>query len=282
LRAEDLDYLGLVLRRRAGIVLSRSRPHLIESRLGPVARRYGFRDVATLLKELPRARQPLLASVTEAMTTKDSTFFRDRTVFDYVREAVLPQIVSARGPVKRLRLWSAACAAGQEAYSLAMILDEMELIEDGWSIELIASDLSGDQIARAEEGLYSDYEVSRGVSQRRLAQYFTKTESGWRISERLKRMVNFRAFNLLDSYGWLNEVDAVFCRNVLIFFDEATKLQAIEKISEVLLPDGVLVLGHAENVLGMLRFFERRGAAGCYAIKKQKPAIGYDALSKIA
>lgn len=282
MRADDLDYLAEFLRRRAGIELVRQRPHLIEGRLAPIARRFGYRDVPALLSELRHAREVLARAVTEAMTTKDSAFFRDRAVFDHVREALLPRLVAARATTKRLRIWSAACAAGQEAYSLAMLLDEMKLSDEGWSIDVIASDLSSDQIARAEEGSYTDYEVERGVSAKRLAAYFTRRGSSFRVNDRLRRMVSFRTFNLLDSYGWLFGLDAVFCRNVLIFFDERAKIQVIEKMSEIVARDGFLVLGHAENISSLDRYFTRCGAAGCYEAGKQVSGTRYQSVAKIA
>jgi len=278
---EHLAFLAEFLRRRAGIELTRQRTHLIEGRLAPVARRFGYRDVSGLLAELKHAREALASAVTESMTTRDSAFFRDPIVFEQFRERVLPDLLTARKDEKRIRVWSAACAAGQEAYSLAMLLDEMKLAEFGWTIDLVASDLSSDQIARAEEGSYSDFEVERGVSAERLAAHFVRTASGYRVSDRLRRMVSFRTFNLLDSFGWLFDIDAVFCRNVLMFFADRIKLEAVHKISEILAPDGVLVLGHAEHVAGLHRHFARHAVAGFYTPKSSGKA-GQQTLAQIA
>src|SRR5579871_2342821 len=148
---------------------------------------------------------------------------------------------------KRLRIWSAACAAGQEAYSIAMLLDDRKLLAKGWTIDLIATDFSSEMIARAEAGLYSPYELQRGLTIRRLVAHFDREDRGWRIHENLRRMVTFRTFNLLDSFGWLDDLDVVFCRNVLLYFDQKTKASVLEKITETLVPDGVLILGHAET-----------------------------------
>ena len=283
MNSDDFEYLSQFLRRRSGLVLAPYRAHLIEGRLSPVARRFGFRNVESLLRELRYARETLARAVTEAMTTNDSSFFRDRVLFDHFRDVVLPELVTERVGRKHLRIWSAACAAGQEAYSLAMILDHMKLADQGWSIDLIATDLSSDLIARAEEGIYTEFEVSRGLNARHLATHFHRAGSSWRISDRLRRMVSFRTFNLLDSYGWLHELDAVFCRNVLIFLEPKAKRQVIEKISEVLAPDGVLVLGHAENIDGVHDYFVRReGAPGCFALREQGSGIRYQKLARIA
>lgn len=254
MHAADLDYLAEFLRRRAGLELSRTRPHLIEGRLAPVARRFGYRDVAALLAELAHARETLARAVTEAVTTKDSAFFRDAPVFEALAQVHLPRLAAARAQKKHLRIWSAACAAGQEPYSLAMLIDEMALADAGWTIDLIASDLSADQIARAEEGVYTAFELERGVSPARLARHFTPAGSGFRVSDRLRRMVSFRPFNLLDSFGWLFEVDLVLCRNVLMFFEARARALVIEKLADILAPDGVLLLGAAENRDGLAPF----------------------------
>jgi chemotaxis protein methyltransferase CheR len=260
----DLDYLTQFLRRRAGIVIAPHKTNLIESRLAPIARRFGFRHVESLLQELPYAREGLARAVTEAMTTNDSSFFRDKSVFDHARDVVFPRLVAARAREKHLRIWSAACAAGQEPYSLAIVLEEMKLADKGWSIDLIATDLSSDLIARAEEGIYTEYEIERGLSARRLASHFTREGKSWRVSDRLKRTISFRTFNLLDSYGWLYELDAVFCRNVLIYFDQKTKTHVVDKIAEVLAPDGALVLGHSESLDNLDTAFVRADGSSAY------------------
>src|SRR5205085_10861113 len=142
-----------------------------------------------------------------------------------------------------LRIWSAACAGGQEGYSLAMLLDDLKLIQKGWSIDLIATDLSSDLIARAEAGVYTDFEVQRGVSAARLAKYFTREGQSWRVRDSLRRMVSFGTFNLLDSHGWLYPIDIAACRNVLIFFEQKAKVHVVEHIAEILAPDGTVVTG---------------------------------------
>jgi chemotaxis protein methyltransferase CheR len=244
---EDFTLLAQMVRRRSGLVLPPHKAHLIEGRLATVMRRYGFRSVDALVHELRHGRETLARAVTEAMTTNESSFFRDRPAFDNFRDVVLPQLLAARAETRRLRIWSAACSAGQEPYSIAMLLDEERLLDKGWTIDLIATDLSSEMIARAEEGLYSHYEVQRGLPIRRLVANFAQEGGNWRIHENLRRMVSFRSFNLLDSYGWLDDLDVVFCRNVLIYFDAKTKASVLEKIAETLAPDGALMLGHAET-----------------------------------
>ena len=247
MKPDDFSFLAQMVRRRSGLVLPTHKAPLIEGRLATVMRRFGFRSMSALIHELRHGRDTLARAVTEAMTTNESSFFRDRPAFEKFREIVLPQLLETRAKSKRLRIWSAACAAGQEPYSIAMILDDLKLQSKGWSIDLIATDLSSEMIARAEDGVYSHYEVQRGLAIRRLVAHFAQEAGNWRIDENLRRMVSFRQFNLLDSFGWLDDLDVVFCRNVLIYFDQKTKSSVLEKIAETLQPDGVVMLGHAET-----------------------------------
>lgn len=256
MKQDDVAFLAQLLRRRSGLVLGASKADLVESRLAPVMRRFGFKDVGALVTELRHGRDALARAVTEAMTTNESSFFRDRPAFELFRERVLPELLARRAAARRLRVWCAACAAGQEAYSIAMILDDHKLAAKGWSVDLIATDINSEMIARAEQGLYSHFEVQRGLPIRRLVDHFMQEGPGWRISEPLRRMVTFRPFNLLDSFGWLDDVDVVFCRNVLMYLDHKTKLGVLEKMSEILVPDGYLLLSPVETVHGLSSAFE--------------------------
>ncbi|MBS0469574.1 MAG: protein-glutamate O-methyltransferase CheR [Proteobacteria bacterium] len=251
----DLTYLAQLVRRRSGIVVPPHKPGFIAGQLSPVMRRFGFRTVEALIAELRHGRETLARAVTEAMTTNESSFFRDRGAFEQFRDVILPRLIEARAASKRLRIWSAACAAGQEAYSIAMLLDDAKLVTQGWRIDLIATDFSTEMIARAEEGLYSHFEVQRGLPIRRLVAHFAEESGSWRIHESLRRMVRFQQFNLLDSFGWLDDLDVVFCRNVMIYFDQKTKAQLLDKIADTLTPDGTLILGHAETTRGLSDVF---------------------------
>jgi chemotaxis protein methyltransferase CheR len=248
---DDLNFLAQIVRRRSGLILPPHKTRFVAGQLAPVMRRFGFRTADALVAELRHGRDTLARAVTEAMTTNESSFFRDRGAFEQFRDLVLPRLIEARAKTKRLRIWCAACAAGQEPYSVAMLLDDAKLAAQGWRIDLIATDLSAEMIARAEEGVYSHYEAQRGLPIRRLVAHFEEDAGGWRIHENLRRLVTFRQFNLLDSYGWLDDLDVVFCRNVLIYFDRKTKTDVIDKIAEVLQPDGALMLGHAESLRGV-------------------------------
>jgi chemotaxis protein methyltransferase CheR len=265
MKQDDVAYLAQMLRRRSGLVLTQPKSEALESRLAPVVRRFGFKDVGALVSELRHGRDALARAVTEAMTTNESSFFRDWAVFEQFRNRILPALIAQRAATKRLRIWSAACAAGQEAYSIAMLLDDHKLPAQGWTVDLIATDLSAEMIARAEQGLYSPFEVQRGLPVRRLINHFTQEGENWRVGESLRRLVTFRPFNLLDSFGWLDDIDVVFCRNVLMYFDRKSKAGVLDKIGEMLSPDGCLLLGPVESTQGLSEeFVSAEGPQGIY------------------
>lgn len=238
----EFAQLADLVHRRSGLVLTPDKMRFAESKLVPVAQRFGFRKPHELYVELAHPQEEIAQAVAEAMTVNDSWFFRDRAVFDRFRDTILPRLVEARAKQRRLRIWCAAAAHGQEAYSIAMLLDETGLAAQDWKIELFATDFSGEAIARAREGVYSQYEVQRGLPVQQLIRYFSQEESGWRVNDRLRHAITFRTFNLLDNFGWLGKLDVVFCRNVLIYFDEHTKADVLKKSAEVLAPDGYMVL----------------------------------------
>jgi chemotaxis protein methyltransferase CheR len=264
MNASDFAYLADVLKRRSGLLLTANKTHLVASRLAPVARRYGFRKTDDLLSELCHAPEELLRVVTEAMTTNDTSFFRDRAVFEYFRGVILPSMLSARAKSRCLRIWCAGASSGQEPYSLAMIVDEARLARD-WRVEIIATDLSSDMVARAMEGRYSNYETQRGVSAQSLVRHFSQEDGGWRLNERIRRMVTFRAFNLLDSFGWLGEIDVIFCRNVFLYFAPQEKRQCLDRLSAAIADDGYLMLGASETMAGASKAFaEVEDVRGCF------------------
>lgn len=244
--ARDFANLADLLRRRSGLLLTPEKIALVESRLAPVVRRFGFKTEAALLAELPYPSEELAEAVTEAMTTNETSFFRDRAFFDSFAKSLLPALLAARAECRRIRIWCAAAATGQEAYSLAMILDEAEVLARGWKVDLIATDLSAAAIARAKAGLYSQFEVQRGLTPKSLQRHFARDGEQWRINDRLRRMIAFRTFNLLDHFGWLGQIDAILCRNVLIYIEPLAKASIFTKLAEILAPDGFLLLGNSE------------------------------------
>jgi chemotaxis protein methyltransferase CheR len=252
----DYEYLRKLLKTRSGLVLTAEKHYLVESRLLPVARKAGLTNLTGLVAKLREPSSELLAvEVVEAMTTNESLFFRDKIPFDHFRETIMPALLAARAPSRRIRIWSAAAATGQEPYTLAMCLKEMGKELKGWRIEIVATDLSTEVLEKAKSGVYSQFEVQRGLSALMLIKYFSQTGETWQIAPEIRGMVKFMPLNLLNSFSRLGKFDVVFCRNVLIYFDQATKIDVLERIADVTERDGFLVLGGAETVMGLTERF---------------------------
>ncbi len=253
----DYDFIRKVLRERSGYMLSPDKHYLIDSRLTPVAKREGCANLGELVVKmrLPGA-EALLARVTETMTINESFFFRDKIPFDRFKDTILPSLMEARHATRRLRIWCSACSTGQEPYSLAMVLKSMSEKLMGWQIDIVATDISREVLDRARAGIYSQFEVQRGLPIQMLMQYFQQVGEQWRVSEEIRRMVQFRHLNLLERFTILGTFDVVFCRNVLIYFDQPTKVNVLERVSHQLAPEGFLVLGAAETVVGLSDCFK--------------------------
>jgi len=252
----DYDYLRRLLKARSGLVLSADKHYLVESRLLPVARRAGFDNLAGLVTGLRApGSERLTVEVVEAMATNESLFFRDKIPFEHFRDTIMPALLAARAASSRIRIWCAAASTGQEPYTLAMCLKEMGRTLRGWRIEIVASDLSTAVLERARNGVYSQFEVQRGLSAATLIKYFSKVGDAWQIAPEIRGMVKFLPFNLLHDFSCLGKFDLVFCRNVLIYFDEATKIDVLERMADVTERDGYLVLGGAETVMGLTQRF---------------------------
>jgi chemotaxis protein methyltransferase CheR len=266
MNAADFQVLATLLKRRSGLSLTEDKSYLLESRLMPVVRR---RRLASLeeLTQLVRTGgdEALLSEVTEVMTTNESFFFRDTRPFDQFRDVVLPYLLETRAARKHVRIWSAACSSGQEPYSLVMTLREMKPALTGWRFEIIATDISQDILNKAKAGIYSQFEVQRGLPIQMLVKYFKQVEGGWQIDESVRSAVQYRYFNLLESMAGLGVFDVVFCRNVLIYFDQDTKRDVLGRIHKQMTPDGFLYLGGAETVLGITdQFKPKQGQRGLY------------------
>ncbi len=264
---DDFNLVAKILKDRSGLVLGSDKAYLLESRLNPVARKYDLAGVDDLVAMIRAGgNEKLLVDITEAMTTNESFFFRDQKPFDQFRDLVLPYMLDHRSQAKTLRIWCAACSSGQEPYSLAMLLKEQAAGLAGWTIEILATDLSLEILSKAKEGIYSQFEVQRGLPVRLLVKYFKQDGERWQISDEIRSMVSFKPHNLLHQPQGLQQVDVVFCRNVLIYFDPETKTRALESVSEVMAEDGFLFLGGAETVLGVSERFQlipgQRGVYG--------------------
>lgn len=255
---QDFDFLKEFLKKRSGIVISTDKLYLVESRLTPVARDLGLGSIDDLIGQIKKgADESLRTRVIDAMTTNESFFFRDNTPFDTLRENVLPQIVAARKAkgVNKIRIWSAACSSGQEPYTIAMLLEENKAKFGDMKFEIIATDLSTEIVQKAKEGKYSQFEVQRGLPITLLIKYFAHVGEQWQINEAMRNAVRFQTFNLLDSYGGLGKFDVIYCRNVLIYFDQETKASILNRMADIVAPDGALYLGGAESVIGISSSF---------------------------
>lgn len=268
MRVEDFDMFSTLLKQRSGLVLTQDKAYLLESRLMPVARKWNMKGLDELAGTIRTRRdEALLRDVTEAMTTNESSFFRDQKPFDQFRDFVLPTMLQARASRRAIRIWSAACSSGQEAYSLCMLLLEEAARLQGWRIEIVATDLSGEMVERARAGIYTQFEVQRGLPIQMLVKHFKQIGDKWQISDKIRSMVQFREYNLLTDLSALGQFDVVFCRNVLIYFDQPTKTRVLDGISRLLSPDGILYLGGAETVLGITeRFRPLENQRGLYVL----------------
>lgn len=251
----DYEYLCKLLKERSGLVLGADKQYLVESRLLPVARKAGCDSLEVLVTKLraPGA-DALKADVTEAMTINESFFFRDKIPYDRFRDTIIPDMIQKRAASRRLRIWCAACSTGQEPYSLAMILDGFSTLA-GWQFDIIATDISNEVLDKARAGSYSQFEVQRGLPISLLMQHFEQVGDQWRLSAKIRKMVQFRQLNLLTDFSMLGQFDVVFCRNVLIYFDQPTKADVLSRIKSRLTQDGYFVLGAAETVVGVSDLF---------------------------
>jgi len=268
MKPEDFDLIRKILRDRSGLVLGDEKAYLLESRLVPVARKHGLSDLDEVLGKVRMfAPENLIVDIVEAMTTNESFFFRDVKPFDLFRDNVLEHLIKARAGTRSLRIWCAAASSGQEPYSLAILLKEAAAKLTGWRTEIVGTDISAEILARAKQGRYSQFEVQRGLAIQLLVKYFSKDGEHWQINQDVRDMVKYREFNLLDDFAPLGKFDVVFCRNVLIYFDQETKKQVLERIARMLPEDGVVFLGGAETVLGITDKFEPvPGQRGIYKL----------------
>ncbi|BAL73668.1 CheR family methyltransferase [Bradyrhizobium cosmicum] len=259
----EYEYLRKFLKDSSGLDLSADKQYLIESRLLPLARKAGLSGIGELVQKLQAGSSALVGSVVEAMTTNETFFFRDKVPFDHFRDTIMPEVIKARAGKRSVRIWCAAGSTGQEPYSLAMCLKEMGAALTGWRIEIIATDLSQEVLEKAKSGIYSQFEVQRGLPIQMLMKYFKQNGETWQINPELRAMIQHRQLNLLHDFAQLGTFDVIFCRNVLIYFDQDTKINIFNRLARQIEPDGFLVLGAAETVVGLTDTFrplpEKRG-----------------------
>jgi chemotaxis protein methyltransferase CheR len=277
----DFTFIQGFLMQRTGIQLTTEKRYLVETRLDPVMRQFQVPSFSAVVQRLKAADRILETAVVDAMTTNETLFFRDKQPFELFEKEVMPQLIAARRNTGRIRIWCAACSSGQEPYSLSMILDEMKPKLHGIQVEIVATDISEKVLAQAREGLYSQFEVQRGLPIRYLLKHFTQAGTRWQINKSLGERIQFKSVNLMQGFRGLGPFDIIFCRNVLIYFGEKTKRDVLARMSDVLTPDGYVFLGGAETVMGLTSslaphkiersLYVQAGSVNAYAIHAFRP-----------
>jgi len=268
IQPDNYRFLQEHVYRNAGIVLEHDKHYLFESRLSPLVRKLGLESIDSLCALLRATREPDLGrQVAEAMTTNETYFFRDPAQYEAIRSVLLPRLKRERRDTRKLRFWSAAASTGQEAYSLAMLLLEEGFAD--WNIQILGTDYCSQVLERARAGKYQQIEVNRGLPAALLVKYFRRAGVDWQLNDAVRRMARFETIDLRNSMRALGPFDLVFCRNVLIYFDAATKKNILQELHGVLFRSGWLLLGGAETAFGVEEWFERQivGSATVYAAR---------------
>ena len=251
----DFEHFAALLKQRSGIGLAADKGYLLESRLKAVAGTSGHGDVASLLRAIRTSPdERVVEAAVDAMTTNETFFFRDTTPFEHLK-ALLPDLVKERRG-EPVRIWCAACSTGQEPYSIAMLMEEEAAKIPGLRFDILGTDLSERCLHKARAGLYSQFEAQRGLTVQRLIKHFDQGSEGWKVKPHLQRQVRWRRQNLLEDFRALGTFDVIFCRNVLIYFDRPTKSAILSRLAERLTPNGKLLLGAAETILGLTTAFQ--------------------------
>ncbi len=280
----DFQYVQELAARHAGIVLVRGKEYFVESRLGSIARSAGYGTLAEFIAQLRRVPvgTPHLQAV-EALCTQETSFFRDFHPFELLRQSLLPDLLRKRAATRELRIWCGAAATGQEPYSLAILLREHFLQLAGWRVQILATDLSEATLRRARVGAYTQLEANRGLSAALLVKYFDQDGTQWLIKDDVRSMVEFRPLNLIGSWPTLPSMDLVLMRNVLIYFDTATRQDILRRLRQVLRPDGYLLLGSAETTLHLDGSYEliQHERVTCYSPAQVADPLA-DALNRLS
>ncbi|MHB8284353.1 MAG: CheR family methyltransferase [Caulobacteraceae bacterium] len=246
MNTEELDFLTGLVRTRAGVVLGGEKGYFAQSRLAPLARHEGAASVEDLIANLREVGdERLIQATVEAMTIADTAFFRDGPMFNHLRDVVIPELAAAR-PDGHLYIWSAGCSTGQEAYSLSMLVDQARAKVPNLSVDIIGTDLSRRALEKAHSGLYTQFEVQRGLPIRMLLEHFERAGDMWRANDRLRQSIRWRQLNLLDDRRSVRPFDLVLCRNVVGSFEAETSARVLEQMSSALASDGYLVMGRGE------------------------------------
>ena len=258
LTSDAVSYVCTIVRDRAAIELEFSKAYLIEARLSPLAKQHGFASTTDFIQGVRSRRQPELERrLVEAMTTNETSFFRDIHPFEALKKAILPELIRLRASKRALNIWSAACSTGQELFSVAMLIRENFPDLASWNIRLVGTDLSEEVLRRARDAKFSQVEVNRGLPAALLVKYFQRDGMHWYLCPELRAMASFTNLNLIEKWPPLLLMDVVFLRNVLIYFSPETKKQILHKIRQLMAPNAVLFLGAAETTMGLDSSFER-------------------------
>jgi chemotaxis protein methyltransferase CheR len=273
--SSDFNYVCELVRKHSAIVLDPGKEYLVESRLNPLARQEGFSSLRDMVESLRSgSSNDLLRKVVEAMTTNETSFFREMKMFEMFRKAIMPKLLKDRACARSLNLWCAAASTGQEPYSFAMLLREHFPAVNGWNITFVASDISRETLARARKGCFNQLEVNRGLPAHLLVKYFKKHGAIWEISTEIRRMVEFREINLIHDWPSLPRMDVISMRNVLIYLDLETKRNILSRIRLLLGPEGYLLLGGAETTTNLDDAFEAVPMEGAtyYRMRRRIPS----------
>lgn len=261
----DFEIYKDLLKEKSGLSLTQDKAYLIKSRLNPVSKKWGYDNISVMthvLRGVPPAE--LINDIIEAMTTGDTSFFRNKKAFDAIRETILPYYLNRQGGDKEIKIWCAAASSGQEPYSLAMLLKEEQEKMPDWRFSITASDISHEILERAKEGVYTQFESQRGLSVSMLMKFFVQNGNTWSLNDEIKKMVAFKNFNLLDDMSNMGRFDIIFCRNVLVYFDQETQRDVLSRLHDQLADDGLLFLGQDESILGVTEDF--KGVTNCSGI----------------
>ncbi len=269
MKISDFELYRDLLLRNSGLSLAAEKSYLLDSRLTPVSRKWGYPTLEAMtlaLRGIPDTA--LLNEVVEAMTSGETSFFRDMHPFNTLRDTLVPHLVKDRGRHKHLRIWSAGCGTGQEAYSIAMALKDIESKLKGWKIEILGTDISSQAIRKASTGDYTQFEVQRGLPVAHLIHHFQEMDDVWHLHDNIRNLVSFEQFNLLEPMDDLGLFDVIFCRNVLNGFENDLRAQIAERLAGQLDENGFLLLGDSENLDGLTTPFQKLdGCSGLYGLE---------------
>ena len=268
IQASDFKYISDFIKKEAGIVLAPGKEYLVENRLTMLAMTLKIENIEKLITKLREENSDnLKQKVVDALTTNETSFFRDKHPFESLKSSILPEIIKKRAAIRQLNIWCAASSSGQEPYTLAMVLDQIPVLK-GWKINFIASDISEEMLERCRQGIYTQLEVGRGLPPNLLPRYFSRHKNCWQIKPELRGMIDFRIFNLCKQWPFMVNMDIIFLRHVLVYFNELTKREILGKVRKLLKPDGYLFVGSGDNPENLDKKFVRTefSTSACYKL----------------